>query len=99
MNMTNNNPYLELECNGYFIRKKFEEFIKETNLYIVEDCYKLILDNGFLNKHHIADLFFKDERIDVKTDECYFEFVRKIFDDFSRKYKIKSVIRIQEDYY
>jgi len=101
MENTKKEAYLKIEDNGYFIKKKFEEWIKKTKLYLINDCYKLMLNKG-RKQHELADLYFYDDKIKVNVDESYFKTVRKIFDDFSKETEIHVVIKINlgtEPYY
>lgn len=96
--MEQSNIYLELD-KTYLIMKKFLQWIEHTKLYIVKDCYKLILNNGFMRKYEIADLYFLEDSINVKTDENHFELVKRIFNDFSRETKIKVKLSLEKEGY
>lgn len=88
---------LEFDCKGYFTRKRFEEWIQGTKLYIENDCYKLFLDRGFWKQYELADLYFFTDKILAKTEDSTFEFVKKIFQDFCDETQTHVVIEIKEE--
>jgi hypothetical protein len=98
--MENKNLIEISDKNGILLKKKFEEFLKKTNLDIHGDiAYYLREKSNFLSflNIDIAKIFFYEDWISVHINEENLKRVKKLFEDFIKINKVRVVLHVENE--